>query len=95
MAGFLPRDEKYASLLASSSPDIPILLIHGENDKLIPEHRSQELQNAIENLNRQLQRFMHQGAHMVPSCSGAFKQTLQQFLDCQRENCIENMSAAP
>lgn len=82
VAGFLPRDERYAEILAAAQAEVPVLLVHGLADALVPVSRSRDLQAAIEgNGKRAVQRHEHSGAHMVPSCSGEFKQLLQSFID--------------
>lgn len=83
IAGFLPRDERFADLLRTNKPGMPILIVHGESDALVPPERSRQLQDAIQNAENSplIERYKHAGAHMVPSCSGEFKKLLQDFID--------------
>ena len=81
IAGFLPRDQQWAEVLESGQSTVPIILIHGDSDALIPMKRSEELEKALRNGNSLIQRINHPGAHMVPSCSHALKMRIQTFLD--------------
>ena len=81
IAGFLPRDPHWAESIARSTSAIPVIVIHGEADALIPMNRSEDLQTALQKGNSCVKRMSHPGAHMVPSCSHDFKQELQSFLD--------------
>ena len=44
VAGFLPRDQQWADVLSSGQADIPLLLIHGDADQLVPLERSMDLE---------------------------------------------------
>ena len=68
-------------MLESSQSSLPIILIHGDSDALIPMKRSEELEAALRIGNTQIERISHQGAHMVPSCSHDLKLRIQTFLD--------------
>jgi predicted esterase len=81
VAGFFPRDQRWAEVLEGGSADIPLLLIHGESDKLVPLERSLDLEAALKLGNRKVKRVSHPGAHMMPSCSQGIKVELQHFLD--------------
>ena len=81
IAGFLPRDQHWAGVVEQSRSSVPILVIHGESDALIPMTRSEDLEKALRTGNTAVERIGHPGAHMVPSCSHDFKQRLQAFLD--------------
>ena len=81
IAGFLPRDPKWSDEVECSHSSIPILIIHGEGDALIPMKRSEDLEQGLRKGHRLLNRISHPGAHMVPSCSQELKQKVQTFLD--------------
>lgn len=78
-AGFLPRDPEYAALLESAKVDVPTLFVMGQSDALIPPARSHALMDTFDQ--RTADMFEHPGAHMVPTCSGEFKQQMVAFLD--------------
>ena len=84
IAGFLPRDSTYSSKLQETKSSVPVLLVHGEADELVPIGRSIDLQRALEHEHGPVSRWDHPGKHMVPSCSGEFKQCLVRFLDSHR-----------
>ena len=44
VAGFLPRDQQWADVLSGGQADIPLLLIHGDADQLVPLERSKDLE---------------------------------------------------
>lgn len=81
IAGFLPRDHQWAEEVEDGSSDLPLLLLHGESDALIPMTRSRELERALQRGHSRLRRINHPGAHMVPSCSHELKVQVQEFLD--------------
>ncbi|KAL6760299.1 alpha/beta-hydrolase [Haematococcus lacustris] len=79
IAGFVPRDAEYAARLSRRPVAVPCLMVYGEADQLVPEERCRALAACFQpDLVRV---YGHPGAHMVPSCSGAFKQALLSFLD--------------
>lgn len=78
-AGFLPRDPEYAALLENAKVDVPTLFVMGQSDALIPPARSHALMDTFDQ--RTADMFEHPGAHMVPTCSGEFKQQMVAFLD--------------
>eukprot|EP00882_Tetradesmus_deserticola_P004885 GHRQ01005148.1.p1 GENE.GHRQ01005148.1~~GHRQ01005148.1.p1 ORF type:complete len:317 (+),score=116.84 GHRQ01005148.1:352-1302(+) len=77
-AGFLPRDPEYAALLESAKVDVPTLFVMGASDALIPPARSHALMDTFDQ--RTADMFEHPGAHMVPTCTGEFKQQMVSFL---------------
>ncbi|KAK9830318.1 hypothetical protein WJX72_010963 [[Myrmecia] bisecta] len=79
IGGFLPRDDTFAGWITTAKPSTPVLFVFGVNDVLVPPERSHQLIAAF--AGPHIQQFEHAGAHMVPTCSGEFKQQLQQFLD--------------
>ena len=58
---------------------VPTLFVSGAKDQLISQERTQELISTFDP--DCVQRYVHSGGHMVPTCSGEFKQRLHQFLD--------------
>ncbi|KAF6261144.1 serine hydrolase-domain-containing protein [Scenedesmus sp. NREL 46B-D3] len=78
-AGFLPRDPEYAALLEAAKVDVPTLFVMGTSDALIPPARSHALMDTFDQ--RTADMFEHPGAHMVPTCTGEFKQQMVAFLD--------------
>lgn len=60
---------------------MPLLIMHGESDALIPTTRSEELEGALKNGHTSIQRINHPGAHLVPSCSHELKLHVQTFFD--------------
>ncbi|KAL4448145.1 hypothetical protein ABPG75_005364 [Micractinium tetrahymenae] len=79
IAGFMPRDASYAAALQSGAPSLPSLHVVGQKDALVPEERSAALWGCFAAGGVHIYR--HPGAHMVPTCSGEFKQELQSLLD--------------
>ena len=47
VSGFLPLDTKYAQSVWDAGVQLPILIVHGRNDELVPMHRSINLQVAL------------------------------------------------
>jgi predicted esterase len=105
-AGFLPRDAACASLIRRRrAGKIPVLVVTGEQDKLVPRDRSDALVRALQGRAEQATKtlageeeeegaaaaaaassaaareWLHPGGHLLPTCSGAFKQRLVAFLD--------------
>jgi predicted esterase len=80
ISGFLPRDERYRKLVLDSSigDRPPCLIVYGAKDELVDKERSVELVNA---LGEGIDVYEHPGAHLVPTCSGAFKAKMIEFLD--------------
>ncbi|BDA48958.1 Esterase OVCA2 [Coccomyxa sp. Obi] len=79
VSGFLPRDPSYADILRHGHVSTPTLFIHGSADELVPLERAHELQETFaEGATALLE---HPGAHFVPTCTGAVKQQIVQFLD--------------
>ena len=80
---FLPRDQKYASWLEGSSISVPSLVIHGECDQLVPLERSTALTQHWKQA--KLEKFVHAGGHMMPTCTGKFRDSLRTFLTTQQQ----------
>jgi len=80
IGGFLPRDEKCAGVLRRAAP-LPKMSLHvcGSQDSLIEREQSEALWKCFSEDLRSV--YEHSGGHMVPTCSGEFKQALVQFLD--------------
>ena len=66
-------------MLSSCSVKTPTLFVSGEQDQLISPDRTQQLIDTFDT--SCIQKFQHGGGHMVPTCTGDFKQTLRDFLD--------------
>jgi fermentation-respiration switch protein FrsA (DUF1100 family) len=79
VSGFLPRDSSYAELLREGQVSIPTLFVHGSADDLVMPERGRELQATFSEGSTTL--LEHPGAHFVPTCTGAVKQQIVQFLD--------------
>jgi predicted esterase len=79
ISGFLPRDERYRKLVLDSIPGDrpPCLIVYGTKDELVDKERSVELVHA---LGEGIDVYVHPGAHLVPTCSGAFKAKMIEFL---------------
>ena len=78
--GFLPRDVHYAGIVTSAAPlAIRSFHVSGKKDELVPVERSARLWECFDEELRRT--YEHPGAHMVPTCSGEFKQTMLAFLD--------------
>lgn len=80
----MPRDASYAAVITTAAAlpcrlDTISLHISGKNDTLVPTERSEQLWGCFEESTRTV--YMHEGAHMVPTCSGAFKAAMVDFLD--------------
>jgi pimeloyl-ACP methyl ester carboxylesterase len=82
VAGFLPRDPEYSTLLQTVKCTVPALFVVGESDELIPPDRSAALMATWHAPAAEL--LKHGGAHMVPTCSGPVKQQIVSFLDRYR-----------
>lgn len=79
---FLPKDPKYAHSLTSLAVDVPTLFICGEKDQYISPERTEEVIRTFQP--QSVQRFVHSGGHMVPTCTGDFKHCLHEFLDVHK-----------
>lgn len=79
IAGFLPKDPSFAALVLEARPAIPSLFVYGTADALVPPDRSKQLIEAFDPAHTVV--YEHGGAHLVPTCSGAFKQALVTFID--------------
>ncbi|EFJ40066.1 hypothetical protein VOLCADRAFT_121759 [Volvox carteri f. nagariensis] len=84
VAGFLPRDPAVAELVraGSCSSRVPLLLVTGTSDSLVPPERTAQLGACFNPAT--VSSYTHGGAHLVPTCSGQFKSTLVEFLDAAR-----------
>ncbi len=80
---FMPRDLEYASWLEGSCISVPSLVIHGECDQLVPLERSTALTQHWDQA--QLENFVHAGGHMMPTCTGDFRDSLRTFLTKQQQ----------
>jgi len=92
-AGFLPRDAACAGLIRRQrAGGVPVLVVTGESDALVPRERSDALVAALRGEegeggggggSRQAaaREWLHPGGHLLPTCSGAFKGALVAFLD--------------
>ncbi|DBA79095.1 TPA: Ovarian cancer-associated protein 2 [Trebouxia sp. C0004] len=76
---FLPKDPEYAHMMTQAAISVPTLFITGGKDQLIPLQRTEELIATFDP--DSIQRYVHEGGHMVPTCSGDFKRCLQDFLE--------------
>ena len=93
IAGFLPRDAEHAGVLETARPALRCLHVHGAADALVPHERSAALWECIDAPLRRT--YEHGGAHMVPTCSGEFKQQLVDLLDDVVAANAQRQSAAP
>eukprot|EP01023_Acetabularia_acetabulum_P007435 TRINITY_DN1321_c0_g1_i7.p6 TRINITY_DN1321_c0_g1~~TRINITY_DN1321_c0_g1_i7.p6 ORF type:complete len:118 (-),score=11.88 TRINITY_DN1321_c0_g1_i7:474-827(-) len=91
IAGFQPRDDRFEQMVKRVNINIPSLHVFGESDDLVVNERSLELSNCFEQNLKQT--FVHSGGHMVPTCSGQFKQILVDFIDDQ-QNQASKMSSS-
>jgi predicted esterase len=82
VSAFMPRDEACAARIRTAAP-IPIssLHVHGTSDALVSRTRSEDLWKNFEAKKRRV--YEHSGGHMVPTCSGLWKEELVEFLDAQ------------
>ena len=89
-AGFLPRDAACAGLIRRrKAGGVPVLVVTGEQDRLVPRERSDALVRALQGIEEgeailrssAAREYLHPGGHLLPTCSGAFKQELVGFLD--------------
>lgn len=78
VSGFLPKDAASAAALTGARVSTPSLFIHGEADELVPLERCLELRQTFDPQSCSL--LTHPGGHLVPSCAGAVKQQLVDFL---------------
>lgn len=76
VSGFVPHDHRYAAVLEQHPPCLRSLHVMGENDTLVPFVRGEQLLQAWKGA----EVWVHQGGHMVPTCSGAWKKRLKEFL---------------
>ncbi|PRW45017.1 Glucose-induced degradation 4 [Chlorella sorokiniana] len=88
IAGFLPRDATYADALHRGRPCVPSLHVFGAADALVPEERSAGLWGCF--APGSVETYQHPGAHMVPTCSGEFKQRMVQLLDDVKEGRLHH-----
>ena len=79
---FLPKDPTYAQMLIDVAVEVPTLFVCGQRDKYISPDRSEEVIATFQP--QHVQRFRHDGGHMVPTCTGDFKRCLQDFLDVHK-----------
>lgn len=92
VGGFLPRDESYAAVIVNAGPlGVRSLHVTGSNDTLVPVERSAALWECFEEEFRTV--YEHAGGHMVPTCSGEFKQAMVEFLDAARQGSLESYGA--
>ena len=80
---FLPRDQEHASWLDGTCISVPSLVIHGESDQLVPRERSTALTQHWDQA--KLEAFIHAGGHMMPTCTGEFRDSLRTFLTKQQQ----------
>lgn len=66
-------------MLTAHMVKTPTLFVHGQQDQLIPPERTQQLIGTFDPACTQ--QYQHSGGHMVPTCTGVFKQVLRDFLD--------------
>ncbi|GAX85192.1 hypothetical protein CEUSTIGMA_g12610.t1 [Chlamydomonas eustigma] len=79
ISGFLPRDPSFAELVQKARPSVPSMFVYGTADEMVPPERTQELIAAFDQECSSV--YKHAGAHLVPTCSGTFKQALTSFID--------------
>lgn len=78
IAGFLPRDEGWARTVTEAGMPSPSLHVFGASDCIIDSSRSIDLAESFSA--EQATRFQHPGAHLVPTCTGEFRDVLRTFL---------------
>jgi predicted esterase len=78
VAGFLPRDKACAELIRATQGGaaMPTLHVGGAADTLVPPERQAALRAAFPGAAA----WEHPGAHMMPTCTGAFKAALLEFM---------------
>ena len=76
---FLPRDPQYAELMTTAAVSIPTLFVSGTKDQYIPPERTDQLKATFDP--ECVEQYTHNGGHLMPTCTGDFKQCLQAFLD--------------
>eukprot|EP01024_Parvocaulis_polyphysoides_P026048 TRINITY_DN23749_c0_g1_i1.p1 TRINITY_DN23749_c0_g1~~TRINITY_DN23749_c0_g1_i1.p1 ORF type:complete len:236 (+),score=35.34 TRINITY_DN23749_c0_g1_i1:301-1008(+) len=79
IAGFAPKDESFLEIIQRANICIPSLHVYGESDELVSNERSLQLGQCFDPDQKQI--FVHSGGHMVPTCSGQFKQILLTFIN--------------
>ncbi|CAD7700868.1 unnamed protein product [Ostreobium quekettii] len=79
VGGFLPRDPHFAKLVQDAKPAISALFMSGLKDTLVEPFRSEQLMSSFDP-SAQLQIYHHDGAHMMPTCTGSVKQEVVDFL---------------
>eukprot|EP00210_Caulerpa_lentillifera_P004286 g4089.t1 len=79
VGGFLPRDDIIANYIVQGRPSMDSLHIYGRNDDLVEGSRSLDLMSTFQNC--RTENYEHDGAHMMPTCSGTTKTRIIQFLD--------------
>lgn len=79
VSGFVPHDPQYAAQLQANPLRVRSLHVMGERDTLVPRVRGEQLLQAWSGA----EVYVHDGGHMVPTCSGAWKQRLVGFVDSQ------------
>ena len=80
IGGFMPLDGVHASVLRNAAPlQLKSFHVTGKKDELVSLGRSTELWHCFREDSRSV--YAHPGAHMVPTCSGEFKQAMVAFLD--------------
>lgn len=77
VSGFVPHDPRYAAVLHQHPPRVRSLHVMGENDALVPRGRGEQLVGAFS----EAEVYVHEGGHMVPTCSGRWKEQLVAFVD--------------
>lgn len=78
---FLPRDERWAGLLAASPARVPTLFVSGEGDQLVPPERTRALMECFGGSKELL---LHPGAHYVPAMKGEMKEQAVAFVERHR-----------
>ncbi len=78
VAGFLPRDKACAELIRATQGGaaMPTLHVGGAADTLVPPERQAALRAAFPGAAA----WEHPGAHMMPTCTGALKAALLEFM---------------
>jgi len=77
--GFMPRDVQVADRIIQGQPSMPSLHIYGRNDTFVEGGRTLNLMSQFRDCLTVA--YEHEGAHMMPTCSGETKATICSFLD--------------
>eukprot|EP00039_Didymoeca_costata_P019852 m.339173 g.339173 ORF g.339173 m.339173 type:complete len:274 (+) comp18693_c0_seq1:128-949(+) len=79
-SGFLPKESVWAEQVKLKLPAITSLHLYGKADSIVDMSRSKAVMEAYREHGGKVEVFEHDGGHLVPSASGALRDSLRAFL---------------